>query len=80
MRALWQERIVATPETCFGKPRIKGTRLSVDFLMGLFANGWSEDRVLSQYPQLVKQDLQALFALAAEMFEEEDFVITSKAA
>ena len=74
----WKERIVVDPEVAFGKPRIKGTRISVDFLMGLFAAGWSEDAVLQNYPHLTREDLQAVFALAAEMFAEEDFVIKGK--
>ncbi len=74
----WKERIVVDPEIAFGKPRIKGTRLSVEFLMGLFAAGWSEQRVLEDYPHLAREDLQAVFALAAEMLAEEDFVVKGK--
>jgi uncharacterized protein (DUF433 family) len=74
----WKDRIVADPEVAFGKPRIKGTRMTVEFLMGLFAAGWSEQQVLENYPHLAREDLQAVFALAAEMLSEEEFVVTGK--
>lgn len=74
----WKERIVTDPEVAFGKPRIKGTRITVEFLMGLFAAGWSEQQVLENYPHLTREDLQAVFALAAELLSEEDFVVTGK--
>ncbi|GAA0720608.1 hypothetical protein GCM10009105_30190 [Dokdonella soli] len=76
----WRDRIAVDPDVVFGKPRIKGTRLSVEFLMGLFGAGWSEQQVLESYPQLAREDLQALFALAAEMIAEEGFVIAGKLA
>lgn len=74
----WKERIVVDPDVAFGKPRIKGTRISVDFLMDLFAAGWSEETVLQNYPHLTREDLQAVFALAAEVLAEEDFVVKGK--
>jgi uncharacterized protein (DUF433 family) len=76
----WKDRIAVDPDIVFGKPRVKGTRLSVEFLMGLFANGWTEQQVLESYPNLTREDLQALFGLAAEMIAEEGFVISGKVA
>ena len=48
----WQERIVADPKVLVGKPVIKGTRLSVEFILGLLANDWAIERILDEYPQL----------------------------
>ena len=56
----WQDRIVATPDTLVGKPRIKGTRIGVEFVMQLFASGWTEAQVLESYPHLTREDLQAV--------------------
>jgi uncharacterized protein (DUF433 family) len=42
------------------------TRLSAEFLLGLFAAGWSEEQVLNNYPNLTRADLRAVFAYAAE--------------
>ncbi len=62
----WQDRIVADPDTLFGKPRIRGTRIGVIFLLDLLASGWSEVQILDSYPHLKQQDLQAVFAFARD--------------
>lgn len=54
-----------------GKPTVKGTRLSVEFLLGLFAAGWSQEQILDNYPTLTPEALQAVFAFAAECMREE---------
>ena len=58
----WRGKIVSDKEILAGKPIVKGTRLSVEFLLGLFASGWKEEDVLSNYPRLSKEDIQAIFA------------------
>jgi uncharacterized protein (DUF433 family) len=40
-----------------GKPVVHGTRLSVEFVMGLMAAGWSEDGILAEYPGLTRDDI-----------------------
>ena len=45
-----------------GKPVIKGTRISVEFILERLANGWAEQKILDSYPHLKKEDLQAVFA------------------
>ncbi|MEW6114233.1 MAG: DUF433 domain-containing protein [Thermodesulfobacteriota bacterium] len=55
----WQERIVVDPEILVGKPVIKGTRLSVEFIVELLAEGWPEADILKNYPGLTKEDIQA---------------------
>jgi uncharacterized protein (DUF433 family) len=67
----WREHIHSDPEILSGKPVIKGTRLSVDFLLELFANGWSEEQVLEGYPNLTRDSLRAVFAFAAETTRDE---------
>ena len=67
----WHEHIHSDPAILVGKPRIRNTRLSVDFLLGLLAEGWTEQRILENYPQLALADLQALFAFAAECVRDE---------
>ena len=41
----WRDRIVINPEVLVGKPVIKGTRLAVEFIVGLLAQGWSEAEI-----------------------------------
>ena len=47
------------------------TRLAVDFLLGLFAAGWTQEQVLASYPQLPPDGLRAVFAYAAEVTQDE---------
>lgn len=56
---IWQDRIVVDPAILAGKPVIKGTRLAVEFIIGLLAQGWSEAEILRNYPGLASEDLQA---------------------
>ena len=56
------KRIVADPHVLAGKPVVRGTRLGVDFLLGLMAQGWSEAEILRNYPGLEREDLLACLA------------------
>ena len=67
----WQEYIHTDPHVLRGKPVVKGTRLSVEFLLRLFAVGWSEQQVLENYPTLTSDALHAIFAYAAECMRDE---------
>ena len=67
----WRNYIHTDPNILVGKPVVKGTRLSVDFILRLFGNGWTTDQVLASYPQLTPAALQAVFAFAAESLSQE---------
>ena len=62
----WHNFIHSDPGILGGKPVVRGTRRSVEFILGLLASGWSEDDILRNYIHLTKESLQALFAYAAE--------------
>lgn len=62
----WQQHIHSNPDVLLGKPVVKGTRLSVEFILGLYASGWTEQQILENYPSLTREALQAVFAFAAE--------------
>ncbi len=74
----WKECIAADDSVLAGKPIIKGTRLSVDFILSLFAEGWTEQQVLDNYPQLSINDLKAVFAFAQVCLAEEEYVALGK--
>lgn len=76
----WHGRIVTTPDTLFGRPRIAGTRIGVDFVLELLASGWSSERILEEYPHLKPEDLQAVFAFVHDCLKDENFVLRAKAA
>ena len=67
----WQPYIHSDPGILLGKPIVKGTRLAVDFLLRLFAAGWTEQQVLDNYPTLTPEALRAVFAFAAECMRGE---------
>ena len=67
----WRKHIHSDQEILMGKPVVKGTRLAVDFILGLFAAGWTEQQVLENYPTLTPEALRAVFAFAAECMREE---------
>ena len=62
----WQDRIVIDQAILVGKPVVKGTRLAVEFLVGLLAQGWSEKDILTNYPGLAREDILACLAYAEE--------------
>jgi uncharacterized protein (DUF433 family) len=66
----WSAHIAADPAVLAGKPVVRGTRLGVDFLLGLLAGGWTPEQVLASYPQLTPEALRAVFAFAAEVARE----------
>ena len=67
----WRQYIHADAAILAGKPVVKGTRLAVEFLLGLLANGWAEQQVLDNYPNLTPEALRAVFAYAAESVQHE---------
>lgn len=67
----WRDHIHSDPDVMMGKPIVKGTRLSVEFLLGLFAEGWTEQQVLDNYPTLSQEDIRAMFAFAVECMRDE---------
>ena len=74
----WKKYIHSNPDVLVGKPVVKGTRLSVEFLLGLMAKGWSEKQILKNYPSLSAESLHAVFAFATECMREESLFSISK--
>ena len=67
----WHEYIHRDPSVLVGKPVVRGTRLSVEFLLGLLSEGWTGQQILENYPQLSREALRALLAFAAECTRDE---------
>jgi uncharacterized protein (DUF433 family) len=66
----WQEYIVSDKDVLLGKPTIKGTRISVDHILQLLAQGWTEEQILENYPRLTKEHLKAIFAYLYECIQD----------
>jgi uncharacterized protein (DUF433 family) len=60
------DRIVVDPTIRFGKPCVRGTRITVGDVLGYLAGGMSEGQILADFPQLTSDDVRACLAYAAE--------------
>ncbi|MEM8528017.1 MAG: DUF433 domain-containing protein [Bacteroidota bacterium] len=58
----WKEFITTNEAVLAGKPIIKNTRLSVEFVLERLADGWTEEEILEHYPRLNRAAFQAIFA------------------
>ncbi len=67
-------RITIDPKVMVGKPVIKGTRLTVEYILGLLASGLTIEEVLDEYPGLKKDDVLACLLFASKTLEDSSFV------
>jgi uncharacterized protein (DUF433 family) len=72
----WQRRITVDPKVLVGKPIVKGTRISVEFVIDLLARGWTTGQILKEYDHLTPEDIQACLAYASEMLKTERVYVT----
>lgn len=68
------ERITANPDVMVGKPVIRGTRLTVEFVLNLLAHGASYDDILSEYHGLTREDIQACLLFATRSLKDTAFM------
>jgi len=71
MKVNWKDHIVSTPDVIRGKPRIKGTRISVSLILGYFASGNSAEEIIDDFPDLSKDHIAACLDYARELAEFE---------
>ena len=64
-------RIVLDPKVVAGKPVIRGTRIAVEFVIGLLADGWAEDAIVENYPGITRDDILACLAYARDTLSSE---------
>lgn len=76
----WHKQIEVNADILAGKPVVKGTRIAVELILDRMSDGWTTDDLFRAYPQLKPEDLQAVFAFAAELLKEEEFIAIRKAA
>ncbi len=67
-------RIVLNPDVLTGKPVIAGTRLSVQFIVGLLANGMTNQDILNEYPYIEQADIQACLLYASKSLDSSLFM------
>jgi uncharacterized protein (DUF433 family) len=64
-------RITLNPEVLVGKPVIKGTRISVEFIVGLLAQGWTVEDITKEYDHVTEEDVKACLGYAHQLLAEE---------
>jgi uncharacterized protein (DUF433 family) len=67
----WMKRIELNPDVLAGKPVVRGTRIAVEQVLEMIAAGVSEQEILENYPRLVRDDVLACVAYAAEIVRGE---------
>lgn len=68
------ERITLNPKVMVGKPVIKGTRLTVEYILGLLAHGATITEILEEYEGLTQEDIQACLLFATKALENTTFM------
>ena len=68
------KRIDVNPKVMVGKPVIHGTRLTVEYILGILAQGNTAEEILAEYPGLVKEDIQACLLFASRSLQDLDFM------
>jgi len=73
------QRIIINPKVMAGKPIIKGTRLSVQYILNLLANGYTVDELLKEYKGLTREDINACLLYASETIENTTYMPLAEA-
>lgn len=67
-------RIVLDPKIMVGKPTIKGTRITVQLILGLLSQGATPEELIAEYPHITKADIYACLLFAHNALEDLEFV------
>ena len=67
----WEDRIELKPAVLDGKPVVRGTRLAVEFIVELLADGWTHEAIIENYPGLTREDIQACLQYASARLQAE---------
>lgn len=72
MEQIRLDRIEINPKIMVGKPVIKGTRIPVELILKMLSQGIATEEILGEYPQLIKEDIQAALAYGVKALEVEE--------
>jgi uncharacterized protein (DUF433 family) len=73
-------RIIIDPKVMVGKPVIKGTRLTVEYILNLLAHGTTVEEILQEYEGLTREDIQAALLFATRSLESTSFMPLAESA
>ncbi|MCU0329221.1 MAG: DUF433 domain-containing protein [Chitinophagales bacterium] len=72
----WKERISINPEIRFGKPCIKGTRISIEDILRMLSSDMSLEEIIEDFPQLTREDILAAISFANKREEVTRYIIS----
>lgn len=70
----WRKHIIVDESILLGKPTVKGTRVSVEHIIGLLAQGWTEQQILENHPRMNQESLQAVFSYLQDCPKRRTFI------
>ncbi len=76
----WKRFVVRRPDILQGKPTFIGTRIAVEQVLERLGDGWSEDDLLAQHPQLAREHLKAAMAYAAAALSSDEVIVLDASA
>jgi len=79
MSQILLNRIEINPKIMVGKPVIRGTRIPVELVLKMLSQGVSIEEILEEYPHLIREDIQACLAYAAQALELEEILPLERA-
>ena len=68
------ERITVDQGVMAGKPILRGTRLTVEFVLNLLAHGSSWENIIEEYPDVRREDIQAVLLFACRLLEQTEYL------
>lgn len=71
MSVAWRDYIESDPNVLRGRPRIKGTRISVSLILGYLAAGYNPERIITEFPDVNHEQIAACLDYARELAEFE---------
>ncbi|HPJ36780.1 MAG TPA: DUF433 domain-containing protein [Spirochaetota bacterium] len=72
----YKEKICISPDIMLGKPVIRGTRITVEFIIKKMSEGMEIDDIISEYPPVQKDDIMACLAYSADVISKDEILVS----
>ncbi len=72
----YRDRIIISPDIMLGKPVIRGTRITVEFIIKKMSEGMEINDIIAEYPPLQKDDLMACLAYSADVISKDEILVS----
>ncbi len=72
----YRDKICISPDIMLGKPVIRGTRITVEFIIKKMSEGMEIDDIISEYPPVQKDDIMACLAYSADVISRDEILVS----